>query len=65
MILIILTLGLTGLAMLLFQVATGLRWIHFRGLLHMQVHRWVGLGLVALIVVHALIAINTLVIRIF
>ena len=62
---VILTLGLIGLAMMLFQVATGFRWIHFRGLVHIKVHKWVGVGLLALGIVHAAIAINTFVIRIF
>jgi hypothetical protein len=62
---VVLTLGLIALTTLVFQVLTGLRWIHFKGLLHLKVHRWAGLAMLAVVLVHAPLAVNTFIIRIF
>lgn len=45
--------GLTGLALIVFQVLQGLRKIKFKGALHLKVHKAVGFVIVAVSVGHA------------
>ncbi len=57
---IILFLGLIGLGLLVFQVLTGTRVIHFHGLTHIKVHRWAGFTLLVVGLVHMTIAVGFL-----
>ena len=52
--------GATLLLLLAFQVLLGLRKIKFKGRLHAQVHKWVGIGMLALAVLHGGFAAGTL-----
>jgi hypothetical protein len=56
----ILFLGLTLLALLIFQMLTGLRVITFHGATHRLVHRWAGFAILGIGAVHATIAIGFL-----
>jgi hypothetical protein len=45
--------------LLIFQVLTGRRIIHFKGKLHMRVHTWTAYALIAIAVGHGLFATHT------
>lgn len=45
--------------LLVFQVLVGKRVIRFKGRLHLQVHTWMGYGLIAVAVGHGLFATHT------
>jgi hypothetical protein len=45
--------------LLVFQVLTGRRIIHFKGKLHMRVHNWTAYALLAIAVGHGLFATHT------
>ncbi len=62
---LVLALGIVNLALVAFQVATGLRWIRFRGLLHLRVHQWAGIALLVVVVLHAVLAVDTFFVRVF
>lgn len=48
--------GLTGLALVVFQVLQGKRIIRFKGPLHLKVHKAVAAALLAVSIVHAIAA---------
>jgi len=57
---VILALGIVGLGLLVFQALTGLHVIRFRGAVHFKIHRWTGLTLLGVGLVHATIAVGFL-----
>ncbi|MHB1017001.1 MAG: hypothetical protein ACYC2X_03790 [Coriobacteriia bacterium] len=48
--------GIAVFALLVFQVLQGTRKIKFKGTLHLKVHKWVAFGLLAVSVIHGLLA---------
>jgi hypothetical protein len=49
--------GTTLLLLVLFQLASGMRWIKF-GKQHFKVHRYVGIGIVVVALFHALLGVT-------
>lgn len=47
------------LLLVVFQVLVGRRVIHFKGKLHMQVHRWTAYAVIAIAAGHGLFATHT------
>jgi hypothetical protein len=45
--------------LIVFQVLVGRRVIHFKGKLHMQIHRWTAYGMIAFALFHGLFATHT------
>ncbi|HEY5547977.1 MAG TPA: hypothetical protein VIL17_00100 [Coriobacteriia bacterium] len=53
--------GIVGFLLLVFEVLVGRRFIKFKGATHQKVHRGIAYTLVALMLVHGLYAVGTLV----
>lgn len=53
--------GLTMLTGLTFQVLVGLRKIHFKGALHLKIHKWTGYALLVGAIGHGTFAAGSLI----
>lgn len=55
---VVIALGATLWLVLVFQALVGLRMVRFSGRTHAKVHRWIAYGLIAVGLLHGLLALN-------
>lgn len=58
---VVIVAGITLWLTIVFQTLVGLRVVHFKGALHLKVHRWIAYALIAAGLIHGFFALGTLV----